>query len=287
MRVLILGASGQTGRALVARAGAKGWSVVAPPRTEVDLCASDALSDAIARSGADAVINAAAFTAVDAAETQIGAAFAVNAAGPTRIARACADQKRPFVHFSTDYVFDGAKAAPYVEADPTGPRSIYGASKLAGEIGVAAAMEDFAILRTSWVYSASGHNFVKTMLRLGRERERLQIVGDQRGKPTYAEDLAAAALAAAEALAGGRAEARGVFHFAGDAAMSWADFAEQIFELSKIDVEIERISTAEFGAPAPRPANSVLACDKFLGAFGVRPTPFRDALSQTLKSLDT
>ena len=282
MRLLLLGSTGQAGRALTHGAAARGWLVAAPRRAALDLRDAAAVAEAVAHSEAEIVVNAAAFTAVDAAETRINEAYAVNAAAPAAMAKACADVGRPFIHLSTDYVFDGAKGAPYREDDAPRPRSIYGASKLAGEIGVAAAMDNYAIIRTSWLYSAHGDNFVNTMLRLGSTRPSMRVVDDQRGRPTSAADLAQAVLAAAEALLAGRADIAGLYHFAGPAAMSWADFAERIYHAAGMAVEVARITTAEFGAAARRPANSDLSSDKFHSVFGIGARPFDAALAEVL-----
>ena len=237
------------------------------------------------------MINAAAYTAVDRAESEVEAAFRLNRDVPAEAARACAALGVPFVHFSTDYVFDGSKPEPYVESDPVSPASVYGRSKAEGEEAVRAAGGAGAIVRTSWVYSAFGSNFVKTMLRLGREREEVGVVADQLGRPTWAEDCARGALLLAQALLAGRAEAAGVFHLAGEGDATWADFAEAIFEerpaADRGPTRVRRITTADYPTPARRPANSRLNTDKLQRTLGWRPGPWRAGLRACLAEMES
>jgi dTDP-4-dehydrorhamnose reductase len=229
----------------------------------------------------DAVINAAAFTDVDRAETEAAAAFALNRDGPAALARACADLGAPLVHLSTDYVFDGAKPAPYVETDAKAPLNLYGHSKSEGEDSVLASGAHAAIVRTSWVFAAHGRNFLRTMLRLAEARDEIPVVADQIGRPTAASDLAQTCLAVALRALDRDPTSRGVFHYsdAGDA--SWADFAEAIFsEAAKAGLKlarVKRITTAEFPTPARRPANSRLDSTKIGAALGVAPRDWREA----------
>jgi len=208
----------------------------------------------------------------------------VNAEAPAEMARACAEIGIPFVHFSTDYVFDGTASRPYRESDETAPLGVYGKTKRDGEKGVAAAGGAYAILRLSWVFSAHGANFVKTMLRLSAERETLHIVADQEGKPTPAAGAAAAALVVARALAGDPMRS-GVYHFAGDKATTWADFASAIFEAAGAETAVERITTADYPTPAKRPAYSVLDTEKIEKTFGLAAPSWKDGLRAVLREL--
>jgi dTDP-4-dehydrorhamnose reductase len=293
MRILVFGRTGQVATELVraaeARGAARGVALEALGRAEADLRDPAALTAAIAATvetgGADAVINAAAYTAVDRAESEPDLAHAINAAAPGAIAAACAARGLPFLHVSTDYVFAGSPGRPWAEDDPTGPLSVYGASKLEGEAAVAAAGGRYAILRTSWVFSAHGTNFVKTMLRVGAERDTLRIVDDQRGGPTPAGAIAAALVTMAEAFAAGRG-ASGIFHFAGAPAASWADFAEAIFAIRGGRApRIERIASSDYPVPARRPLNSVLDCTKIRAAYGIEQPDWRSGLADVLEEL--
>ncbi|MFO7856480.1 MAG: dTDP-4-dehydrorhamnose reductase [Paracoccaceae bacterium] len=258
----------------------------------IDLTRPGEAEATVADSGAKLVINAAAYTAVDKAESEEELAHAVNAEGPAALARGCARIGAALVHVSTDYVFDGTKTGEWTEDDPVSPLGAYGRSKLAGEIAVAEALPRRCILRTAWVYSPFGHNFVKTMLRLA-DRERLTVVADQRGKPTSAEDLAHAILAIAprltEAAAGD--PAFGTFHYAGAGTTTWAHFAEAIFEgalprgLIAHAPEVAHITTADYPTPAKRPANSALDCTKFERTFGLPCIAWEEALARTLDRL--
>ena len=238
-----------------------------------------------------AVINAAAYTAVDKAESQPEAAFRLNRDVPAELARACAKAGIPLVHYSTDYVFDGTKPEPYVETDPVNPTGVYGASKAAGEAEVMAAGGAAIILRTSWVYSAVGANFVKTMLRLARDRDEIGVVADQVGRPTWAEDCARGALRAVQAMLGGEVKGPELFHLAGSGDASWADFAEAIFQESAArdgpSARVKPIATADYPTPARRPANSRLDCARITGALGFQPRPWRSGLKACFEELET
>jgi dTDP-4-dehydrorhamnose reductase len=288
MRVLVTGRIGQLARALEEAMPAD-WSAVFHDRDTVDLMQPGAAAQMIADVQPDLVINAAAWTAVDLAETERDAAFRINGAAVGEIAEASAKIGAALIHISTDYVYDGTKEAPYVETDPPAPVSVYGASKLAGEQAALAANPRTVVLRTAWVYAPWGKNFVLTMLELARTRPQLRIVADQRGAPTSALDLAAACLAIAPRLVATPAgnPVWGVYHYAGRGACSWADFAAEAFALaharSGVPVpQIERISTAEYPTPARRPANSVLDCGKFETTFGLATVPWREALARVV-----
>jgi dTDP-4-dehydrorhamnose reductase len=236
----------------------------------------------------DLVLIAAAYTAVDRAESEEETARLVNADAPGAIARACAETGAGLLHVSTDYVFDGAKPEPYVEEDPIAPASAYGRTKAEGEAAIRASGARAAIVRTSWVYSPFGANFVKTMLRLAESREEVGVVADQLGRPTAAADLAAALLELGLRMTRRDIAAEGLFHYAGAGDATWADFAEAVFAASAgrggKQPRVRRIPTAEFPTPARRPANSRLDTAKIEG-LGVRPRPWREALEICLDRL--
>lgn len=254
-------------------------------RDQADLTDPAACAAAIRALRPVAVINAAAHTAVDRAESEPDLAHAVNAAAPAAMARAAAELGLPFVHVSTDYVFDGAGDRPWRETDATGPLGIYGASKLAGERGIAAAGGQWLVLRTSWVFSAHGANFVRTMLRLGAGRDELRVVADQWGGPTPAAAIAAACLQIADAMRrdAGRA---GIYHFAGAPDVTWADFARQIMARAGLACRITDIATADYPTPARRPANSRLDCAAISRDFGIARPDWHAGLAQVLQELN-
>lgn len=287
MKILQFGATGQLAREMIARADARGVDLAALSRADADLTDPDAVTRAIAASDADIVVNAAAYTAVDQAETDEDAARAINADAPGAMARACAARGVPLIHVSTDYVFAGDKAGAYVEDEPVSPLGAYGRTKEAGEAAIRAALPRHVILRTAWVYSPFGRNFVKTMLRVGAERSELRVVDDQHGCPTAAGDIAETILTIAEAVTGGREDAWGTYHYAGAGETSWHGFAETIFALSDIDPapHVAAIPSSEFPTPAERPKNSVLDTAKIRRTFGVTPRPWREALAETLDRL--
>jgi dTDP-4-dehydrorhamnose reductase len=285
MRVLVFGTTGQVARELARHAPKRAAELVALGRAEADLADPEACAAAVTAAAVDAVINAAAHTAVDRAETESELAHRINAEAPGAMARAAAARGLPFLHVSTDYVFDGRPGRPWREEDPPAPLSAYGASKLAGERAVGAAGGIAAILRTAWVFSAHGSNFVRTMLRLGAERERLQVVDDQRGGPTPAADIAAALLTMAAALVAGRG-APGIFHFAGAPVVSWADFAEAIFAArGGTAPAIERIPSSAYPVPAARPRNSVLDCTRIAASYGIAQPDWRPRLREIIGEL--
>lgn len=285
MRIAVTGRAGQVAMALAERAAAAGHVVVPLARPAFDLAATDeaAMYAQLADAACDVVVSAAAYTAVDRAETEPELAFAINAAGPERLARATAALGLPLLHLSTDYVFAGDGSRPWREDDPTGPQGVYGASKLAGEQAVLAAHPGAAILRTAWVYSPFGANFVKTMLRLAQTREDVGVVADQFGNPTSAFDIADAVLAVAGRLEQDRDPALGgVFHMAGGGDAHWAALAEAVFAESAAlggpSARVRPIATADYPTPARRPANSRLDCTKLEQVHGVRLPPWRQSL---------
>lgn len=285
MRVLVFGSGGQVGAEIVRCAPPAGVVAVAVDRAQCDLATPGAAAALIRASACDAVINAAAYTAVDKAETEPALAEAINAAAPGEMARTCAVLGIPFVHFSTDYVFDGEARRPYRESDDTAPLGVYGRTKLQGEKAVAAAGGAYAIIRLSWVFSSHGANFVKTMLRLSGERDRLRVVADQTGKPTPASAAAAASLIVARGLAADRSLS-GVYHFAGDRPTVWAEFAREIFDMAGRNTIVESITTAEYPTQAKRPFYSVLDTRKFEETFGLAAPSWRDGLGAVLVELD-
>ncbi|AZU03470.1 dTDP-4-dehydrorhamnose reductase [Glycocaulis alkaliphilus] len=290
-RLLILGLTGQLATELIAQAPAEGWEVTALGRDVADfadpLACAAALGELLP---ADAVINAAAYTAVDRAESEEALAHTINAETPGRLAALCAGRGVPFIHVSTDYVFDGRKSGPYVETDLAAPQTAYGRSKLAGEHAVLDGGGRSLIARTAWVYSAHGHNFLKTMLRLGAERDELRVVDDQHGCPTAAPELARCLLVAARAMAERRSDG-GVYHLAGDGQTSWAGFADAIFDHAaphwKRRPAVIPITTAEYPTPAPRPANSRLDSSRFETGFGTRPFGWEACLGEIVKKILT
>ena len=253
-------------------------------RDVADLTDAAACAALIRDSGCAAVINAAAHTAVDRADSEPDLARAINAAAPAAMAAACAALGVPFVHISTDYVFDGAGDRPRVETDPTGPLGVYGATKLAGEQGIAAAGGQWAVLRTSWVFSAHGANFVKTMLRLGAEREELRVVADQHGGPTPAADIAAACLTMARAMQAD-ASRGGIYHFSGAPDTTWAGFAREIMAQAGLACRIADIASSDYPTPARRPANSRLDCAAIDRDFGIARPDWRAGLAKVLLEL--
>jgi len=279
MRVLVFGKTGQVARELQ-RYG----NVIALGRDAADLNDPAACAEIIARAEADAVINAAAYTAVDQAETDTKEAYKVNSEAPTAMAKAAAKRGIPFVHISTDYVFDGTDDTPWSEEDCSGPRSVYGASKLAGEQGVMNAGGTHAILRTSWVVSAHGNNFVKTMLRLGAGRDALTIVADQIGGPTPARDIAGAVMEIARQLVDEPSKS-GTYHFAGKPDVSWADFAREIFTQANLTCAVTDIPSSDYPTPAARPMNSRLNCSKLATVFDINRPDWRVGLADILSDL--
>ncbi|OIQ64638.1 dTDP-4-dehydrorhamnose reductase [mine drainage metagenome] len=280
MKLLVFGRSGQVATELQRIAP----DAVFLGRDVADMSDPVACAAAIAAHRPDAVINAAAWTAVDKAEAEEAAALLVNGEAPATMARACAGLGVPFVHISTDYVFDGSGDRPWRPDDATGPLGAYGRTKLAGEAGVRAAGGVHGILRTSWVFSAHGANFVKTMLRVGATRERMTVVGDQVGGPTPAAAIAAAVLQMARVL-GERPEVGGTYHFAGAPDASWADFAREIFAQARMPVTVEDIPTSAYPTPARRPANSRMDCTSLAEAFGIARPDWRADLAGVLQEL--
>ena len=280
MKVLVLGREGQLARGLLESAVGTGIQVVSIGRPEMDLTDEKSIGAVFAREHPDIVVNAAAYTAVDKAESEPVVAHAVNALGAEHAARQCAAQSIPIVHVSTDYVFDGMKNSPYLESDPTGPINVYGRTKLEGEQRVAKACERHVILRTAWVYSPWGTNFVKTMLRLATTRPTINVVEDQLGSPTYAPDLARAILRLATLVVDGDGSRRwGTYHVVGSGETSWFALAQEIFrhaaESGLPIADVVGIAASAYPTPARRPANSRLNCDKLRLSFDLELPDWR------------
>jgi dTDP-4-dehydrorhamnose reductase len=289
--ILIAGSTGQLAVALGEVAASRGLDAKCAGRPTLDFDHPATIVEVFKRHAPGLVINASAYTAVDAAEDDAEAAMRVNRDGPAELARLCEAAGIPLIHVSTDYVFDGSKGAPYVETDPTSPQGVYGATKLAGEHAVLAACSRAIILRTSWVYSPIGKNFVLTMLAVGRKNPTLRVVADQHGCPTCAHDLAEAIASIAAQLADGGWQDRfgGIFHAAGTGATTWHGLAVAVFEAAarhgmKPPV-IEPISTKQWPTKAKRPADSRLDCEKLFRTFGVQLPPWRDGLNRTVDAL--
>jgi dTDP-4-dehydrorhamnose reductase len=288
MKLLMLGAGGQVGRELCRREWPASYRLAAFDRGDVDIIREESIAAAMQRERPDIVVNAAAYTAVDRAESEPDAAWAANCAGPALLADACRRAAIPLIHISTDYVFDGSKPGPYREDDPVNPLGVYGRSKEAGDRALREALVEHVILRTAWVYSAHGHNFVKTMLRLAAERPVLRVVADQTGSPTSAADIAAAIAQVVRRIAAGQGQ-WGTFNFTGAGAVTWHGFAETIFDLAEPwrgpPPRVEAITTTDYPTPARRPANSVLDCGRIGEAFGITPRPWREALAEVIQEL--
>lgn len=283
MKALVFGKTGQVATELV-RLASQDVQIEALGRDQADLTNPEACAKRIADSDADVVINAAAYTAVDQAESQPELAMAVNGVAPTAMAMAAAEKGLPFLHVSTDYVFDGAGDFAFAPSDETGPLGVYGRTKLEGENGVRAAGGRYAILRTSWVFSAHGGNFVKTMLRLSDTHPELGIVSDQIGGPTPARDIAATLLEMARQMHAGAQG--GTYHYSGTPDTSWAGFANEIFAQAQRDVGVNEIATVDYPTPAQRPLNSRLNCAALETEFGIKQPDWTVGLARVLEALN-
>lgn len=291
MRLAVTGREGQVVRSLIERAAGSSTEILTLGRPAFDLAGpADTIIEAIEAVRPDAIVSAAAYTQVDRAESEPEVAFAVNCDGPRAVAEAAAKLALPLIHLSTDYVFDGAAAEPYTEEDPTNPTGVYGASKLAGEQAVLGAHNNCTVLRTAWVYSPFGANFVKTMLRVAREREEISVVSDQHGNPSSALDIADGILRVAANLRTNDGRAlRGTFHMTGQGSASWADLAEAIFAFSAEaggpSARVRRIRTADYPTPARRPSNSRLDSSKLAWAHGVTLPEWRTSSKDIVRRL--
>lgn len=277
------------GRDLVARLKASPYELFAASRSEIDITRQEDVHSHIQKFHPDLVINCAAYTAVDKAETEPEKAFAINRDGAANLATACREHRIPLVHVSTDYVFDGSSYLPYKEDDPVNPLGVYGRSKLEGEETIRARLDEHLIIRTSWLFGAHGNNFVKTMLRLAREREELRVVADQYGCPTWTGHMADALVEISkQILEPGSRPPWGVYHYCGRGETTWYEFAKAIIDEGRRrrDLKATRIvpiTTAEYATPARRPAMSVLNCAKIESTFGIRPGPWQAGLDVVVK----
>jgi dTDP-4-dehydrorhamnose reductase len=290
MKVFIFGDSGQLGVDLIQAARQSGWTVTGVHRPECDITDRQSVLRALGDAGPiDAVINAAAYTAVDRAESESDLAFAVNEQGAANVAQACREFGLPLIHLSTDYVFNGMITRPYLPSDPVSPLGIYGRSKAAGETAVCRTLREHVIVRTSWLFGLHGQNFVKTMLRVGKDRAELKVVDDQIGVPTYAADLAAALMAVAGHIVRHK-NGWGIHHYCNRGAVTWYAFARRIFTVARrYDLfavrEIEPILTSQYPLPAPRPSYSVLDCTSIEKTFHVARRPWEEALDEMITTL--
>jgi len=291
VRLVVTGRDGQVAASLLEAGQAHaGVEVVAIGRPELDLARPGTIIDAIAAGKPDIVVSAAAYTAVDQAEDEPDLAFAVNATGAGKVAEAAARLGVPVIHLSTDYVFDGSGSRAYVETDTTAPLGVYGTSKLAGELAVAAAGPSHLILRTAWVYSTFGRNFVKTMLRLAADRDAISVVADQWGNPTCALDIADAILHAATMLHGDRnSTAFGTYHLAGTGETNWSGFARHVLDTSRAVggpwAQVRDIATKDYPTKARRPANSRLSSAKFAAVFGWSAPEWRQSTERVVRRI--
>lgn len=284
--ILVFGADGQVGRALVLAAAARGRPLVALPRSDADVTDAAAVRRAVEGIGPALVVNAAAHTRVDAAEAEADLAFAVNRDGAARVAEACARRGVPLVHLSTDYVFDGEAAEPYREEDPARPLNVYGAGKLAGEEAVRAAGGPHLILRTARVFGPHGRSFVRSILDLAATRPEISVVNDQIGCPTPAAAIAGALLDLAPRLTESERVPRGIYHYAGAPACSWWEFARAILAAAgRPEVAVLPVPSSAYPTPARRPRNAALACGKAARLLGLAPPDWRAALPATVAAL--
>lgn len=285
MRLLVFGHSGQVARELALHCPPD-WQIHCLSRAQADLSDPAACARIVTATDADVIINAAAYTAVDRAETEEALAHVINADAPSAMAKAAAQRGLPFLQISTDYVFDGSGTGPWQPGDVTAPIGAYGRTKCAGEVAVRAAGGPHAILRTSWVFSAHGSNFVKTMLRLGTTRDSLNVVADQIGGPTPARDIAKTLLVIAQALQTDPTLS-GTYHLSGAPDVSWADFAREIFAQSGTRCTVQDIPSSDYPTPARRPANSRLDCSTLTDRFGITRPDWREGLALVLAELET
>jgi dTDP-4-dehydrorhamnose reductase len=277
MVVLVTGGSGQLGQALQSIAdGFRQLQFRFLPSSELDITSKESIRGIFDSVRPDWCINAAAYTAVDKAESEPDKAAAINVGGARNIAEACRDSDVRLIHISTDFVFDGNGNRPYREDDKTGPQSVYGKTKLGGEQAIAEIFDRYFIVRTAWVYSQFGHNFMKTMLRLAREKDEVRVVADQVGTPTHAVDLAHALLS----IVSSGTDGYGIYHFSNEGTASWFDFAKRIFEVNQIATALIPIATSDFPTPAKRPAYSVLDKGKIKSVFGLDIRDWRDAVTR-------
>lgn len=289
MKILILGSQGQLGRCLYDQFSQTDYDLIYHSRADTDIADFTETSENLIALNPDIVVNATAYTAVDLAETHESLAYQVNHFAVDNLASQCEKIGSFLIHVSTDYVFDGTASRPYKEEDKTNPKSVYGASKLAGEIAIQRTDCRFLIIRTSWVFSEYGNNFFKTMLRLGAERETLSIVGDQIGCPTYAQDIASLIVDLIPRIDKGSVES-GIYHFCGDTACSWYQFAKEIFAQAdqlgyRTPKQVQSIATKDYPTPAKRPGYSVFDCTKIENTFNISRSNWRFGIDRVLSVL--
>ena len=289
VRILVTGGAGQVGRELLRHPWPADVTVLAPGRETLDLTDGASVARWLDANPVDAVINSAAYTAVDRAETEVGEAFAANAQGPAILADLTRRASIPLLQVSTDYVFDGKSESGYREGDPVAPLGVYGASKLAGELAVRTGNPRAIVLRTAWVLSPHRNNFLKTMLRLAGDREEISVVSDQHGCPTSARDIADALATVSLRMIADRSAPTGVYHFVNAGETSWAGLASTIFDLSRSlqgpSARVKAIASSEYPTPARRPANSRLACGKIEADYGITPKPWPSAVEGIVNEL--
>ncbi len=287
MKIIIIGSKGQLGRELVSQSKNLGFEILGADLPQLDITDIAQVENTITNFQPSLVINAAAYTDVDKAETEQSLAFAVNSDGPTNLAVVCANSDIPLIHISSDYVFDGQKGTPYIETDPVSPLGVYGKSKTDGEKKIRFNIKKHIILRTSWLYGVHGRNFVKTMLKLGKERNVIKVVADQFGSPTSAADLAEAVLTISSLIQERTEINWGTYHYCGHGVTTWHKFAETIFEIARpsgsiITSRVEPITTAEYPTRAKRPPFSALDCSLIKKRFGISPKPWQGSLKITI-----
>jgi len=290
MKILITGAQGQLGRELTAQGQFRGCRVQAPSEDDLDITDLEKVDRVIDFHQPDLVINTAAYTQVDKAESEEALTFEINKTGCVNLARICANNQIPLVHLSTDYVFNGQKGTPYLETDPISPLGVYGRSKAEGEIEIRKHLKEHIILRTSWLYGIYGQNFVKTMLNLATSKPKIQVVSDQYGSPTNSADLALAILTLSDRLHSGFDIAWGTYHYCGRGVISWHTFAEKIVELAHLHeglptARVEPVATADYPTRAVRPVYSALDCGRISKHFGIKPQPWQKSLETTIRKL--
>lgn len=284
MVVLVTGAQGQLGQAL--KAASVNFSDIEfyfAGSAEADVTNKESLEEIFSRLKPQFCINAAAYTAVDKAESEPEKAYAINVTGAVNLATACKAFGTVLIHISTDFVFDGSKEAPYTEEDATNPQSIYGTTKCDGEVAIQNILEEYYIIRTSWLYSQYSNNFMKTMLRLASERDTLSVVNDQTGTPTNANDLANAVIAIIHYNATAKDKNFGLYHYSNEGQCSWYDFAKEIFRVNNITINLKPIATANYPTPAKRPVYSVMDKNKIKHAFGLAINSWQDSLKAITK----
>jgi len=292
MKLLVIGENGQLGWEICRKGKNQGIDMSGLDLPDFDVTEPSEVKKAVHQAGVSLVINASAYTAVDTAESEPEVAFAVNRDGPAYLAVSCAEVGIPLIHISTDYVFDGSKKSPYLETEPVSPLGIYGQSKAAGETEIRDNLKEHIIIRTAWLYGLHGNNFVKTMLRLGKEKEILSVVADQYGCPTYAADLADAILTIATQINEQRDDIWGTYHYCGKGVTSWHGFAQAIFDLANhYDTfqvkKVVPITTSEYPTPAKRPANSGMDCSLLTKIFGISPRTWQESLADMINMMSS